>query len=56
MEQCDNLGCTRQAEVEKIQDAVFSMTSTSTQSQRKIKICIPCAEQEVRMEQLNKLG
>lgn len=54
MEQCETSICTRPAEVEKERGAVFSMSSTSTQSKRTIKLCVPCAEQEERMKQLSR--
>lgn len=54
MEQCETSFCTRPAEVEKERGAVFSMTSTSTQSARTVKLCVPCAEQEERMKNLSR--
>lgn len=54
MEQCNSMGCTRPAEVEKVQGADFCMTSTSTQSQMKIKLCVPCAEQDKRMKEFGQ--
>lgn len=54
MEQCNNIGCIRPAEVVSVQDAAFCMTSSSTQSKRAVKICTPCSEREIRMEQYGK--
>ncbi len=51
MEQCNTTGCVRPAAVESTLYAPFSMSSTSTQSKRTVKVCIQCAEQEKRMKE-----
>jgi hypothetical protein len=51
MEQCANIGCTNPAEVEKVIDAPFSMTSTASNSKRTMKVCLFCAEQMERNEE-----
>lgn len=52
MEQCVSTGCTNPAEVLKIQKADISMSSTSTQSERAVAICLTCHAQDKRMAEL----
>jgi len=50
MAQCENSICSREATVEREVAAPFSMSSTTTQTKKTIKICQPCAEQDTRLE------
>lgn len=50
METCENSLCNNPAVVEKVIDAPFSMTSTSTKSRVVKKICLPCHNQDIRMK------
>lgn len=54
MEICANSSCNNVAEIEKVLDAPFSMTSTGSQSQRVVRVCSNCDEQDKRMERLER--
>lgn len=43
--------CQNPAVTEKVVDAPFSMTGTSTEQKKTVRICEACAEQDKRMEQ-----
>lgn len=52
MKQCDSLGCTKPAKVQKVIGAAFSMSSTSTNSKSVKMLCFDCNDAEKRAEQL----
>lgn len=54
METCSTKFCTNIAEVEKLIDAPFTMTSAASQSIQVIRICRRCAAQDERQADLTK--
>ncbi len=56
MGQCENSVCPREATVEREVVAPFSMSSTSTQTKKTIKLCQPCADQDARLASDHRPG
>lgn len=50
MAQCETIGCTKEGTIERDICTPFSMTSTASQSKRKIVICVDCHNQDMRMK------
>lgn len=53
METCFTSVCNNLAEIEKILEASFSMTSTYSNSKKVVKICAVCHEQDKRMNNID---